>query len=261
MFKQNLKRIISFFYPAVYKNGVVILNYHSVFPNRNYSLSPEKFEEQMRFLKENHYVISLSDLDKIDEGNGLKIVITFDDGYEDNYLYAFPILKKLNLPATIFLTSDFVLNGLDIAQNWIDYTGLNPLNNNQIFEMKENNISFGSHSKTHPRFSEIGESERIKELKKSKTDLENVFGFQVESFAFPFGQKKCTGRIDEKSFKDLGYKIVCTTNWGINKNPFDLYSIKRIRIDHFDTLSDFKNKISGKWNFISFFQKNLNYGR
>lgn len=261
MFKQKLKRIISFFYPAIYKNGVIVLNYHSIFPNRDYSLSPEKFKEQMRFLKENHYVISLSDLDKVDEGNGLKIVITFDDGYEDNYLYAFPILKKLNLPATIFLTSDFVLNGLDITESWVDYKGLKPLNISQILEMRENNISFGSHSKTHPIFSILGDKEKYEELNRSKIDLENALGFNIESFAFPFGQKRDIGGIDNKIFKDLGYKIVCTTDWGINKKPFDFLSLKRVRVDHFDTLLDFKSKISGKWDFVKLFQKILNYGR
>lgn len=103
------------------QNQTAILLYHRVIPKDKketiFSLPEivvyeDSFEKQMKFLSENYHVISLDDFIKT---RGEKIplprktaVITFDDGWEDNYLNAFPILKKYKMPATIFLTTCFI---------------------------------------------------------------------------------------------------------------------------------------------------------
>jgi peptidoglycan/xylan/chitin deacetylase (PgdA/CDA1 family) len=102
-------------------NHSVILMYHRVVPHeishRIFSLSEivvyqETFEKQMLFLSNHYHVISLDDFinaKKYKKDIPPKTaVITFDDGWEDTYLYAFPVLNKFNLPATIFLTTGFI---------------------------------------------------------------------------------------------------------------------------------------------------------
>ena len=102
-------------------SSVVILLYHRVVPKKNnekiFSLPgivvhEDSFEKQMRFLSENYNVIPLNSFLEASEKQialpPQTVVITFDDGWEDNYLYAFPILKKYKLPATIFLTTGFI---------------------------------------------------------------------------------------------------------------------------------------------------------
>lgn len=261
--KQEFKRLFSFIYPVYYKRGVLVLNYHSVNPSHKFSTSPYDFEEQMLFLKENYEVISLNDLNApgfnplmVDK---VKVIITFDDGYEDNFLYAYPILKKYNLPAIIFITTDFIFNNVDITKDWPVYNNLKPLKPEQIKEMLSNKISIGSHSKTHYRSSSLSAEEFASELSKSQQDIEKYIGIKIDTFAFPFGQKKDCVQFDQSIFTNNNYQIVCTTSWGINYKNYDQFKLKRIRIDYFDSLKDFKNKLRGKWDFVKYFQalKNL----
>lgn len=103
------------------QNQTAILLYHRVAPREKAGMIlslPEivvyqdSFEQQIRFLSENYHIISLNDfLNAMVERTGLPrktVVITFDDGWEDNYLYAFPILWKYKVPATIFLTTGLI---------------------------------------------------------------------------------------------------------------------------------------------------------
>jgi peptidoglycan/xylan/chitin deacetylase (PgdA/CDA1 family) len=98
---------------------IVILTYHRIGPNNNAWLYPptsaSDFEKQMKYLKKTNKIIPLNKLaERIREGKTLEekiAVVTLDDGYKDNYLYAFPILKKYNIPATIFLVTGHINTG------------------------------------------------------------------------------------------------------------------------------------------------------
>jgi len=96
---------------------VVITMYHSVSVRKDgwcepYTLSPRSFESQIRYFCENFEILSLDQLcENLQQGRSLPkkaVVITFDDGYRDNYLYAFPILRKYSVPATFFLTTGHI---------------------------------------------------------------------------------------------------------------------------------------------------------
>lgn len=258
MNKQLLKRFFAKFYPFQYSTGIVILNYHSVGSNNPYSLPAKSFEEQIQYLKQHYSVIPLASINRTENlGNRIYIVITFDDGYEDNYYYAFPVLRKYDVPATIFLTSDYIINGVDITKNWSDYRGLKSLQIDQIKEMENSRIiNFGSHGKTHKILGDMADAEFVSELVGSKKDLDTILVSTITNFAFPFGQRKDRGKRRDRLFKEAKYFNVCTTDWGINSFAgLEPYNLKRIRIDHNDTIEDFVGKITGKWGFVSWFQK------
>lgn len=99
---------------------LTIVTYHRV-TNKNVEdiesslpylfVSKSSFEAQIKFYKTFYNVIRLSDLNKYKKGTDLpnnSLIITFDDGYEDNYKIAFPILKKMKVPSTIYLTTDYI---------------------------------------------------------------------------------------------------------------------------------------------------------
>jgi len=110
------------FKKKIFGKYIVIFVYHRVSPEKDTyflpGIEPEEFEKQISYLKENFKIYSLKKLI-----NGLKrgkinkkeheniAVITFDDGYRDNYIYAYPILKKYHIPATFFLTTDYIGQG------------------------------------------------------------------------------------------------------------------------------------------------------
>lgn len=100
---------------------LVILMYHCILDSANKEkgyfqpgliVSQQVFDRQMSYLARNHNLLSLEQLIEIFKNNKpipkRTVVITFDDGWGDNYLYAYPILKKHRVPATIFLSTDFV---------------------------------------------------------------------------------------------------------------------------------------------------------
>ena len=91
-----------------------ILAYHNVSaqPDLVFGLAVTAFAQQMRFLERHHAVVSLDDVSAMLAGTKpwveRAVAITFDDGYEDNALVAWPILRELGLPATVFLTTDYI---------------------------------------------------------------------------------------------------------------------------------------------------------
>lgn len=230
------------------KYVIPILMYHSIdlSPDRENRLivPPEVFDRQMRFLKENHYnVISLEEAADIvrnkKKAPARAVAITFDDGLENNYVNAFPILKKYNFPATIFVIAGFV-----------EKTGEETLSWNQIMEMQASGlVTIGSHSLTHPLLTEVTSPERLKsEVEDSKRILEEKLGKKVNTFCYP------AGRFNEKvrqAVVDAGYKAAVVTNPGRKIPDDDVFLMKRLRISrNCDNLFVFWVETSGYYNLI-----------
>jgi peptidoglycan/xylan/chitin deacetylase (PgdA/CDA1 family) len=258
-FKHKIKYFLSYFCPTRLGEGYsLILTYHSINPDHPFSVKPEEFEKQVKYLSERFDVVRLDEIDikLLNKSKKEKLAITFDDGFEDNYTYAFPILKKYCVPATIFITSDFVFAGLDITEDWKVYNGLRPLNLAQIQEMQQSGISFGSHSKTHRLLSDLNINDLKIEIGESKKIIEQHLDCKISSFGYPFGQKKDLNRDSQSVLKGFGYSIACTNMWGVNNlGSGDCLNLRRMEINYLDSYEDFINKINGKWDFISIFQK------
>jgi len=87
-----------------------------------HTVNPKYFESQMRFIKKNYNVVSLQealkDLDR------KQVVITFDDGYRNNLVHAYPVLKKLGLKATVYVTHEFIEKDIFTWWDRIEYKGV-----------------------------------------------------------------------------------------------------------------------------------------
>jgi len=235
---------------------VPILMYHSVssadtkpmfvigrppnIPLRLNSVSPQSFDRQMAYLKNNGYqVIPLDDFVKGDKARKKffhkTVVITFDDGYVDNYMNAFPILKKYHFPATIFLITDAV--------------GQNPkiLNWEQVKEMGQYGITFGSHTRHHAYLPTQSKEQLKDEIIGSKRVLEEHLGVPVYYIAYP-----CGGFSEQvKAVTALaGYKAALTTNRGTDRYNIDLYELGRIHINNWDNKFTFFSKLSGFYDLF-----------
>ncbi|KHE93345.1 MAG: putative polysaccharide deacetylase [Candidatus Scalindua brodae] len=220
------------------KKGLTILTYHSISNEiePDETVTPEEFEKQLQYIKENYKVISLeeaveyiqTDIEKISGS----IVITFDDGYSDNYRYAYPLLNKHNFPATIFLVSDFINDkeGKYLSQS-------------QINEMKSNNISFGSHTVSHRILTGLRNEEIIREIRGSKDILESRLGQRINSFAYPVGTMVDFNDGIIKTVRASKYVYACSNVYGINGNNTDIFALKRIGVETTDNFFIFKKKI------------------
>lgn len=216
--------------------GIPILYYHSVEESEDNELkiSPEKFRGQLKYLKDNNYVsLTLQELQHyiIDNKPIPKnsVVITFDDGYKDNYDNAYPILKEFGYTATIFVITGLI----DKDPNY--------LNSNHIKEMSKNGIEIGSHSINHENLLEISKENKIETITKSKQDLEKLIEKPVISIAYPFG--KFNNDVVNIT-KDAGYTLGFTINKGWGNGKEDPLELSRVYISAFITDESFKERIS-----------------
>ncbi len=231
-----------YFYWAQQQYVVPILMYHhigdpSVKPLVLNDVSVPAFDHQMQYLEDNQYhVISTVELVE-----GLKqkikfprktVVIQFDDGYENNYTNAFPILKKHGFPVMVFVVSDFI--GTPGFLTW-----------SQIKEMEASQFLIGSHTRHHKYLPKLSEFEQYDEIVGSKKILEDNLKHPIEYFAYPTGG--FTPYAKEVVAK-AGYKAAMTTNRGKDKSNHDLFEIKRIRIKNTDKDYVFSLKVSGFYN-------------
>ena len=197
-----------------------VLMYHHVGVSEGHSgefVSPEAFERQMEFLKVHRYrVIGFSQLVReIKEGAALPaktVCITFDDGNLDNFRYAFPILKKMGFPATLFM----ITANID-RQGWLSGEDLKILD--------DSGITIGSHTVNHAFLPNDTPEEIKKELEESKGTLEGLLKHPVGLFSYPAGG--VTPAI-ERQVGEAGYEGAATTNYG--KDRRDPYAVHRIKI-------------------------------
>lgn len=241
-----------------YFQGIPVLNYHQI-NNENHNvltLSDTEFEAQIKYLyQEGYTAISPEQLaDYLQYGKELPnkpILITFDDGYEDNYQVAYPILQKYHFKATIFLITDFAGNNSRYL-TW-----------QQIKEMSDNGINFESHTLSHITLPKASDEEVYAQLVNSKQALEWRLGKKVEYLAYPGG--KYDQRIIQLA-KAAGYRAAFTVNLGRNRMNSTMYTLNRIPIfggvSHtffrfwlrlkftqvFDALQDFKDFLLNKGN-------------
>lgn len=222
---------------------VPIIMYHNIDGNSassRLSVSPKSFKAQMNFLKSRHYnVVKLEDMSRMVKESRFPpktIAITFDDGYENNYVNAYPVLKEVGLPATIFVIPAMI--GTDSYVTW-----------DQVIEMSESGIiSIGSHSLSHPWLPDQAEQKLDAEIAGSKRSIESHLRKEVSAFSYPSGG--FDKNVRDKVIK-AGYRIAVTTNPGKKYPKHDLFAMKRLRIsDTSDNLFVFWFEITGFYTWI-----------
>jgi len=222
MFLKKLIKNLIYFLPK--EKGIPVLMYHSIDDNNVFfTVKIEDFKKQMQYLKDNNYsIIKFSELVDILESDKelpkKTVVLTFDDGFEDNYTNAFPILKKYNFPATIFLITGFINKEMNNSQN----IPLKILNWEQIKEMHNSDlIDFQPHTVNHK---EITESEIIE----SKKEIEEKLNKKCYFFAYPRGEY---GDEIIEILKRNGFKAARTIENGKVNKEDDLFKLKRISVN------------------------------
>jgi peptidoglycan/xylan/chitin deacetylase (PgdA/CDA1 family) len=294
-----------------FKKGLRILAYHRILDDRPetfpfdegvISANSETFYQQMKFVSRHFDVISFADLYQCEKAGRLwperALIITFDDGYRDNYTNAYPILKAFHLPATIFLATDHIgqtklfwwdaiaycvkqtrLSAKDFPEvsdqplelatalgkakaiqrilEWIKrvpdevcrtFAERLPdeleveipcpvsqrmhLSWEEVKEMADNRIEFGSHTVTHPILANVCEEQLQKELCESKKTLEQRLNKEVLTLAYPAGRRAKFTRTVQQSAANYGYQYAVAYDEGIVfQERFDRYAMPRIHVE------------------------------
>jgi peptidoglycan/xylan/chitin deacetylase (PgdA/CDA1 family) len=289
-------------FPYVQKrksNSIQILSYHRIndehdpfFP----ALPVQTFAKQMEYVAERYYVLRLDDAVNVLKDGDIpdnSLVITFDDGYRDNYLNAFPILQKFRIPATIFLATgainsthglwhdrvfsafrdtnvekfarfgnlpknDYAFSTLkqkrDVLKDVLNFmwtlsedaredamrallqelevedhhcTDELMLRWEDIQVMAEHDITFGSHTVTHPILSRLPLCRARAEIQESKETIQGSLKRAVRHFAYPVGRCEHFSNAIKGTLREAGYVSAVTTIPGSNHKGCDLYELHR----------------------------------
>ena len=243
---------------AALKNGLVeipVLMYHRITDGvpagtrHGTYVTKKDFERQLASLERRRRTpLTFVQMKEILEGKrslpDRPIMITFDDGYEDNYLNAFPLLRSYSFSATVFL-----LGNRSLTKNEWDTIHGEPvaglLTDSQIKEMYAGGIEFGAHSMTHKMLTEIPLSEAETEIRRSKAELEQRLGVPVISFAYPYG------RVNERVkhiARDAGYVFGAASDSGPRNFWKDSFEIRRIQVFPNTSPFSFWKKSSGRYH-------------
>jgi peptidoglycan/xylan/chitin deacetylase (PgdA/CDA1 family) len=216
--------------------SIPILMYHSISEvsernkkirsvNPAYSLAVSQFREQMEYLLTNRYTtLSLDQLLNDESVPQKSLVITFDDGWANNYTCVFPILKNYGFTATIF-----VISGSIGKANYMDWQ--------QVREMSEAGLSIQSHSVSHKPLAQLSKTEVKYELETSKKTIADALGKEVDFLSLPHGV------FNNKVLKiaqEAGYHAICTSEPGYSHACRNLPVMKRINISDQFQIDTFK---------------------
>jgi peptidoglycan/xylan/chitin deacetylase (PgdA/CDA1 family) len=233
-------------YPRADLKKTRIMMYHMIskqLPKTKKSglrVSPEMFERHLKYFSDNNWsFIKMSELLEHDTQEKV-VAITFDDGYEDNYSEAFPLLKKYNACATLYLVIDRHQNDWSAKKNPKhnkgDLAKKSKLSDEQVQEMVTSGIfELGGHTYSHPFLPNLSVEDKEHEMISSKSFLETKFNTNISSFAYPFG---IYSSADVDIIKASNFISAVTTNEGVASSD-SIYELKRI-------------KASGKDNFLTF---------
>jgi peptidoglycan/xylan/chitin deacetylase (PgdA/CDA1 family) len=224
--------------------GTVILVYHACGgqdePPRRFIVPATRFARQMAWLKcRQYHILSLEAFMHCRREDRLpperSVVITFDDGYADNRAIAYPILRQYDFPATIFLVSQSVGTS-NLWDSNSELTGRPLLSGADIQAMKDHDIDFGSHTKSHVSLTSVP-IDRVKdEVKGSRLDLEHEVRSPIRTFAYPYGKNDLVSR---SVVERAGFLGACSFQSGANDHTTSLYALRRTEIRGTDSLVRF----------------------
>jgi peptidoglycan/xylan/chitin deacetylase (PgdA/CDA1 family) len=194
---------------------------------------PQRFARQMVFLKKRGVVFYTAsglieyflEHDKFPESG---IAVTLDDGWQDNYTNAFPVLQKLGLVATVYIvpsclgerSTKAVAEGENVREH---------LSREQVLEMSAAGIEFGSHSLNHRLLHELPRAEVVLEVEEAKRQIEELTQQECKTFAYPAGHYD---KQAQQIIREAGHIAAFSTSYGPRGplDKLDLYALNRIEI-------------------------------
>ncbi|MDT8426994.1 MAG: polysaccharide deacetylase family protein [Methyloprofundus sp.] len=235
------------------RRQIISLMYHSVSNgNSPWCISLEQFTQQLDLLQAYGWTsVCAHQLSKPSKLPGKTVVITFDDGYANNFR-AFEELIKRNMLASWFV----VTNDIGKLSSWSDTDApcAKLLDAAQLLEMQAEGMEIGSHTLSHCRLTQASNEQISIELRQSRQDLSELLDRAVTSLAYPYGLYNASILSATES---AGYQVAFTTNSGfgfVNNNPLE---VRRVTLMADDSLSSFARKLTFADNDVSW--KKMSY--
>lgn len=225
-------------------HGPLVLVYHAITPGRQkplwpYAVSIDAFKGHMDYLAaEGWLTVPVSELDVTRQYPSRTIAITFDDGYENNLLAA-EALTVRGMCATWFVVTAHIGTFADWPGS--DHPNAPMLKRSHLLDMREQRFEVGSHTRSHVRLAGASPAVLHEQIPGSKSELEDVLGISVGSFAYPYG---VSDLVVEAAIRAAEFKQACTTSTGWALRDHDPYRIRRLTIFSTDTVSHLARKLA-----------------
>lgn len=213
--------------------GVTVLGYHSINLDPNgknpIAIDKERFRSHLQAIEDSGYTtLTMSQLNNYLNNNQpippKSVVITFDDGYMDNYENAFPLLKEFNMNATIFIIPGMMDGNIYMSEK-------------EVKELIDYGIDIQSHTLNHEELATISYDKQKEEITKAKALIEDITKKPVISIAYPYGSyNEDTIKITEEA----GYNMAFTVERGYAKRNINKFKINRVLIDYTYGINDIK---------------------
>jgi peptidoglycan/xylan/chitin deacetylase (PgdA/CDA1 family) len=203
---------------------------------RRLTVAPSEFRAQMEWLKGHgfHAVTQLQAFAALERGTPLPrkpVMITFDDGYRDVLLNASPVLKRLGMPATLYVITGRVSGPDPSFANW-----------GELRVLEQRGITIGSHTVTHRPLTRLSSDEAQRELRDSRQALEQHLGHPVQWFAYPYGAED--SRIVTLA-REAGYVLAVTTLGGSAQRADQPLLLRRLEILDSTSVSNLASLLAG----------------
>lgn len=240
-----------------YQVRVPILYYHQVaegIPLKQ-GVSPGVFQAQIDYLSRKKYrTIGFGDLaDHFHNGHPLPpraIIISFDDGYQNTFSRAYPILKQVGFMATTFVVSGFI--GGESCWEGTKEQVVPLMTRENILTMSADGFQFGGHTRTHKKLTALSREEAGNEVALGKKDLEELLQKPVYSFAYPYGDFN-DQVID--LVKNCGFKAARTVHTGNTHRENDLFRLTCVKINGKTPAWKFKYYLTGLYHLDLLWQE------
>lgn len=266
-------------------NSIPVLCYHRVLPEfvetgvPIYTILPAQFEAQMAFLAASGFVtLSLPEYAEI--ARGLRpaprraVLITFDDGYADNYGIAWTIAKKYRINLNLFICTSLVGGNhpvimtkdgyvllknrrmpgpdrLDVAEHIQKFPELwRPLNWQELGQMKDAGVHFGFHSHSHRNLALLPPGDLAADLAGGLEMFERRWGYRPPFFAIPYGWYEDYTPETITTLGQLNLEFIFGTHLGRARLPCHQLVLPRLVINQSDELGTFKRKLFGAYDWL-----------
>jgi peptidoglycan/xylan/chitin deacetylase (PgdA/CDA1 family) len=251
---------------------VVVLCYHSIHPRLAFaSADPELFQRHLEWLGEHCDVVPLASVPTAanaaqnDSHVRPVVSITFDDGYEDNFTYAYPSLKSAGMDATFFVTVGLVEHDPEVlrrltALRGVDESAVRAMNWDQVRRLIGEGFTVGSHTYSHPNLARLTRSQASNEIERARAILEDQLSTPVRQFAYPFGRPRLHVTDETAELvRNAGHDTAAAVLFRGVKPTDDRLLIPRFFVTN-DDVATLEAKIVGRWDPMGLWQEHVQRG-
>lgn len=228
----------------------IVLMYHGTpesRPESIYSLQASLFAKHLRYLKRAGWTTALfKDLQNSRDLPNKTVVLTFDDGYADNYPGAVEPLLENGMKATWFVATDCIGGNAHWLGSPTKQTEM--LSSARLLEMHNAGMEIASHTCSHPDLSKLDLDKQRTEFSRSKAVLEDLLSSPVTSLAYPFGRFNTDSLT---AAEQSGYNLACTTRPGWFGSETNRFMIRRLAIFSGDSAATLARKLAFIDNDVS----------